>query len=527
MTCPYCHKDIPDGSTYCTYCGQAIGTTETSSTDVNGFWNAVTSDARKEDEKFRANERRQEEKKKSKQKSVIACIIIAVIVLLTIVYTAILQPQLQYKKADELLQNGDYENAIVIYEKLGNYKDASEQIAKCQDSIKEQTYIAGVSEYQNGNYEEARTIFEELNGYKDSEKLKYNCNVQLAQQLEPIYYWDFSNSLSEQNGLESTVCGDTTIREVSNANIRQAAYFDGDGDYIECGTGINLTENFTFNILLSCQDVYKKYSAFFAKFENNDAPYAFAINQGHINCWFSKEDGYHTEVESSSDIKNNEWYFISIVKQGENIKLYINGQLDVEDTVTSVCQGEDLVTIGRQALLFYPEDQLQFTGYIGEISIYEKNLSDDEIQTLYQSKFSIPIDTEPSTSPSVPDTDMDTTEIDVNSPFNQDYWVIFTEGNRGDRVEASTIDSSLSPDSIYIIWDSGLYLNDTSGSDRCDQYCLEDNDEWTKIGDYSRLTDRATNVIASNLDIYDADGNLLIEGCPYSEIDWDLINSYR
>ena len=32
---------------------------------------------------------------------------------------------------------------------------------------------------------------------------------------------------------------------------------------------------------------------------------------------------------------------------------------------------------------------------------------------------------------------------DTSSPFSQDYWVIFTEGFRGDRVEASSIDSLL------------------------------------------------------------------------------------
>lgn len=116
---------------------------------------------------------------------------------------------------------------------------------------------------------------------------------------------------------------------------------------------------------------------------------------------------------------------------------------------------------------------------------------------------------------------------DAASPFAQQYWVIFTEGYRNDRLEASTIDSTLPSEQLYIVWDTALVLNDTSGSGRCDQYYLDENDAWIKIGDYYRLTDKATNVLASSLDIYDKNGNLLLKKTSYADIDWDMIHSYR
>lgn len=180
-----------------------------------------------------------------------------------------------------------------------------------------------------------------------------------------------------------------------------------------------------------------------------------------------------------------------------------------------------MVTIGRQALMFPPEDQLQFCGYIGEIAIYENAFTDDEISTFFALKKKI-LETD-ETSNNIYDSE----EIDTRSPFNQEYWVIFTEGFREDRVEASSINSSLAQDSIYIIWDSALYLNDSSGSDNCDQYYLDENDEWCQIGSYSRFTDNATHIIASNLDIYDINGNLVLPKCSYDDIDWNKINSFR
>lgn len=118
-------------------------------------------------------------------------------------------------------------------------------------------------------------------------------------------------------------------------------------------------------------------------------------------------------------------------------------------------------------------------------------------------------------------------EIAETTPFQQEYWVIFTEGYRNDRIEASTIDSTLPADQLSIIWNSHLELNDTSGSDSCDQYYLDENGEWVYRGSYHRLSDRATEVIASNLDVVDKDGNVIISGIPYSAIDWDEVERYR
>ena len=112
-------------------------------------------------------------------------------------------------------------------------------------------------------------------------------------------------------------------------------------------------------------------------------------------------------------------------------------------------------------------------------------------------------------------------------PFEQTYWVIFTEGHRDDRVEASTIDSTTSPDNLYIIWDKSLYLNNMSHASECMQYHLDENNEWIYRDNYHVLSGFATNVLASNLDIYDKDGNLILEKCQYHEIDWAVIESYK
>lgn len=242
---------------------------------------------------------------------------------------------------------------------------------------------------------EVESETEDIKLIEESKEEETDLSEQLSKVL--MYCWDFSDSLEEKSGLQSVVHGDVEIVKIPNSEERQAAYFDGDGDYIVCGKGVNLTENFTLNVLLYCEDVNKEYSNFLSKYEESGkGPYAFSIRQSHINCWITEDDNRnYTEIESATLLNNNEWYFISIVKVGNTFKIYINGRLDAEGTVKSTIHNDNLVMIGRQALMFPPEEDLQFTGYIGELSIYNEALSEDMIQSIANEKFP-EIETEPS-----------------------------------------------------------------------------------------------------------------------------------
>ncbi len=129
-----------------------------------------------------------------------------------------------------------------------------------------------------------------------------------------------------------------------------------------------------------------------------------------------------------------------------------------------------------------------------------------------------------------------TTSFDVNvysndlkaaNGFEQTYWVIFTEGFRQDRVEAATFNSSLSDDKLRLIWEEALEANDKSEDFECLQYYLSDDNTWTSIGDYHILSSHATKIIASNLDVYDKNGKLLLKKSKYEDIDWKVVDSYK
>lgn len=116
-------------------------------------------------------------------------------------------------------------------------------------------------------------------------------------------------------------------------------------------------------------------------------------------------------------------------------------------------------------------------------------------------------------------------KVDETLPFEQQYWVIFREEYRNDRIEMSTVDSDMNREDMYIIWDSGLTLNIADGMNECDQYYLNSEGEWKQIGEYDVMSNYATEVIASNLNIYDASGNLILTGMDYSDVDIDELTA--
>ena len=74
-----------------------------------------------------------------------------------------------YQKAVTLEEAEDYEQAISIYEGLGDYKDCAERIMACNEKNEKKTkYGEAVKKEEDGDYSGAFQIYEKLGEYKDS-----------------------------------------------------------------------------------------------------------------------------------------------------------------------------------------------------------------------------------------------------------------------------------------------------------------------------------------------------------------------
>ena len=81
-----------------------------------------------------------------------------------------------YKKAEELLAQGRYEEAEAAFLALGDYQDSAERAKDCR-------YQQGLSLMAEGRYEEATELFKALGGYQDSTALFNDCRYQQAMGL--------------------------------------------------------------------------------------------------------------------------------------------------------------------------------------------------------------------------------------------------------------------------------------------------------------------------------------------------------
>lgn len=115
-----------------------------------------------------------------------------------------------YQKAIALEEAGEYNQAILIYEKLGDYKDCMERIEKVKIELR---YQEAVKEEEEENYSGAFQIYEELGEYKDSIARASFC-VKKYQALNRVVkialefkfnseHWEYVYSYDEQGFLQS------------------------------------------------------------------------------------------------------------------------------------------------------------------------------------------------------------------------------------------------------------------------------------------------------------------------------------
>lgn len=94
----------------------------------------------------------------------------------------------------------------------------------------------------------------------------------------------------------------------------------------------------------------------------------------------------------------------------------------------------------------------------------------------------------------------------TSSEFDgKQYWVVFTEGFRNGRVEASSFD--VSSGSPILIWDRNVTVSGATVDGKVSQFRLKEAGDWEKIGEYGIPTDWALEILASNVPVVDSSGN--------------------
>lgn len=89
-----------------------------------------------------------------------------------------------YARAKELMQEGQYEQALSLFGKLGAYFDSPEQTRVCKDYFRRQLYADAETLLAQGNLQAAYDAFKGLSGYGDSESRAQEIGSQLGYEEE-------------------------------------------------------------------------------------------------------------------------------------------------------------------------------------------------------------------------------------------------------------------------------------------------------------------------------------------------------
>ncbi len=160
-------------------------------------------------------------------------------------------------------------------------------------------------------------------------------------------------------------------------------YFDGVGDYVNAGNNASL--NIINNISISAwiktsntsQDIiFKGVQASNRRDYNLFVSFSAArfsiCNDGLI--------GTNTTAIGTTNISSNIWVFVSAIYDGSNIKIYINGKIDVTEPKTgNIYQNTDSVIIGKTNIAGY------FDGSIDDVRVHNRALLINEIDSIFQS----------------------------------------------------------------------------------------------------------------------------------------------
>lgn len=227
---------------------------------------------------------------------------------------------------------------------------------------------------------------------------------------------------------------------------------------------------------------------------------------GHLATITSAEENNFIKDLVSSGTKNAYWLGASDAEE-EGVWKWITGE-PFEFTNWSSGEPNDNGEIGD----LYPEDYLEMYKSSGKWNDGEVNGDEKGYGGLYSL----------ANHGLICEWENDTVKTDFKYPTSQKYWVIFREGYRGNRIEMSTFDTPLEEGTFHIVWNRNLLLSDNTGMSKCEQYEILNN-SWNKMRDYRVLSDKATEIIASNVDVYDKNGNLVKSKINYSDVSADML----
>lgn len=316
----------------------------------------------------------------------------------------------QYDDAGRLIGKTMGNGSKVTY----TYDDADRLIGKV-DQTSDGSTIAGYTYTldENGN-RTGMNINQPLLPRIDyvDQTFTYNEGNQLISDGEATYtYDDKGNRIARDNGLATEVTRDGLVAEYlfdeGNASdtsgygnhgtaigggvnfVDNAASFDGVSSYISVSGSPELdTQEYTVSAWFKSNSLGNSIVAHGESFSGDIMQHSLYARNTNM-CWYEdsgpETPGNDHRLSAVTPIENGNWYFIAVTLDSDlTYKLYVNGNLESSriESAGPPSIGNHILTIGART---NSPDIIQdyFSGIIDSVRVYNRALSEGEIQCLY------------------------------------------------------------------------------------------------------------------------------------------------
>jgi hypothetical protein len=182
--------------------------------------------------------------------------------------------------------------------------------------------------------------------------------------------------------------------DFGNEYFLREYYFNGN-EYI----GITKAPKIEKDITISCffkpeKEAFKNGAYLICRWKDSGyQSYAVCLSDvNHIKVWllvcadYSKIN-HEVELTLKNTAKNDEWQHIAVTYDGKDVKAYYNGKLDSDKIFSGQIvspKAPDLILGAKENFMDFTKTGL-YKGALRNVHIYNRTLSEDEIQKLYES----------------------------------------------------------------------------------------------------------------------------------------------
>lgn len=158
--------------------------------------------------------------------------------------------------------------------------------------------------------------------------------------------------------------------------------FDGTDDYISLSGPTNTNNAFTWAARIYPTNVTKDQMFMGGNLSGVSNAFYFRLYQSRLFVSIHTGAQQTLQAPSSSALANGKFYFVSAVYDGSTLRLYQDGEEVASSTLNATLSTWGIGRIGR----WTDSDQRSFVGRIDDVRIYNRALTEKEIEQLYDSR---------------------------------------------------------------------------------------------------------------------------------------------